>query len=118
MLVMEQFGHGLLLEPYLSTVVTCGGLLRDAASAELKQKLLPQIAAGTLKLSLAAYEAAGRYDLSFVGCTAQESGGTCRLSGPKSGGLAGSSADTFLVSARTGRKVGDRHRLSLVLGAR
>src|ERR1700735_2033681 len=32
MVVMEQIGRGLLLEPYLSTVVMCGGLLRDAAS--------------------------------------------------------------------------------------
>ena len=63
MVVMEQFGQGLLLEPFLSTVVACGGLLRDAASPALKQKLVPQIAAGKLKLSLAAYEAAGRYDL-------------------------------------------------------
>src|ERR1700692_2378588 len=62
MLVMEQFGQGLLLEPYLSTVVTCGGLIRDAASEPMKQKLLPEIAAGTTKLSLAAYEAAGRYE--------------------------------------------------------
>ncbi len=50
MLVMEQFGAGLLLEPYLSTVVACGGLMRDAASDALKQKLLPQIAAGTLQV--------------------------------------------------------------------
>ena len=32
MVVMEQIGQGLLLEPFLSTVVTCGGLIRDAAS--------------------------------------------------------------------------------------
>src|ERR1700731_4824240 len=115
MLVMEQFGRGLLLEPYLSTVVTCGGLLRDAASAALKQKLLPQIAAGTLKLSLAAYEAAGRYDLSFVGCTAQESGGSWRLSGRKTVVLDGASADTFLVSARSSGKVGERDGISLFL---
>jgi len=115
MLVMEQFGRGLLLEPYLSTVVTCGGLLRDAASAALKQKLLPQIAAGTLKLSLATYEAAGRYDLSFVGCTAQESGGSWRLSGRKTVVLDGASADTFLVSARSSGKVGERDGISLFL---
>jgi alkylation response protein AidB-like acyl-CoA dehydrogenase len=54
MLVMEQFGRGLLLEPYLSTVVTCGGLIRDAAPNSMKQKLLPLIAAGTAKLAPAA----------------------------------------------------------------
>src|SRR5450432_2941535 len=115
MLVMEQFGQGLLLEPYLSTVVTCGGLIRDAASEPMKQKLLPQIAAGALKLSLAGYEATGRYDLSYVGCTAQESGGSWRLSGRKTVVLDGASADYFLVSARSGGKVSDRDGISLFL---
>jgi len=115
MLVMEQFGRGLLLEPFLSSVVTCGGLLCDAASATLKQKLLPQIAAGKLKLSLAAYEAAGRYDLSFVACTAQESGGNWRLSGRKTVVLDGASADYFLISARSSGKTGDRDGVSLFL---
>src|SRR6202049_1674350 len=36
MLVMELIGRGLLLEPYLSTVVMCGGLIRDAASEPVK----------------------------------------------------------------------------------
>jgi alkylation response protein AidB-like acyl-CoA dehydrogenase len=115
MLVMEQFGQGLLLEPFLSTVVTCGGLLRDAAPDALKQKLLPQIAAGKLKLSLAAYEAAGRYDLSYVASTARESGGNWRLSGRKTVVLDGASADYFLVSARNGGKTGDRDGISLFL---
>jgi alkylation response protein AidB-like acyl-CoA dehydrogenase len=115
MLVMEQFGQGLLLEPFLSTVVTCGGLLRDAASAALKEKLLPQVTAGKLKLALAAYEAAGRYDLSYVACIAQESGGNWRLSGRKTVVLDGASADYFLVSARSGGKVGDRDGISLFL---
>ncbi len=115
MLVMEQFGRGLLLEPYLTTVVTCGGLLRDAAPAALKKKLLPQIAAGTLMLSLASYEAAGRYDLSFVACTAQERGGNWRLSGRKTVVLDGASADYFLVSVRSSGKTGDRDGVSLFL---
>ena len=114
LVVMEQFGQGLLLEPFLSTVVTCGGLLCDAAPEALKQKLVPQIAAGKLKLSLAAYEAAGRYDLSYVTCTAQHSGGSWRLSGRKTVVLDGSSADYFLVSARNGGKAGDGISLFLV----
>jgi alkylation response protein AidB-like acyl-CoA dehydrogenase len=115
MLVMEQFGKGLLLEPYLSTVVTCGGLIRDAGSDSLKKKLLPEIGAGTVKLSLAAYEAAGRYDLPYVACTAQESGGSWRLSGRKTVVLDGASADHFLLSARSGGKISDRDGISLFL---
>jgi hypothetical protein len=54
-------------------VVACGGLIRDAASAVVKQKLIPEVCAGNLKLALAAYEAAGRYDLSHVTCKAERS---------------------------------------------
>jgi len=115
MLVMEQFGQGLLLEPYLSTVVICGGLIRDAASEPMQQKLLPQIAAGTTKLSLAAYEAAGRYELSYVGCTAEQSGAGWRLSGRKTVVLDGASADHYLVAARSSGKVSDRDGISLFL---
>jgi alkylation response protein AidB-like acyl-CoA dehydrogenase len=115
MLVMEQFGQGLLLEPYLSTVVTCGGLIRDAASEPMKQQLLPQIAAGKVKIALAGYEAAGRYDLSYVACAAQESGASWRLSGRKTVVLDGASADYFLVSARSSGDVSDRDGISLFL---
>jgi alkylation response protein AidB-like acyl-CoA dehydrogenase len=115
MLVMEQFGAGLLLEPYLSTVVTCGGLIRDAGSDAIKKKLLPQIAEGKLKLSLAAHEAAGRYDLSYVAASAQERGGSWHLSGRKTVVLDGPSADYFLVSARSAGKVADHDGISLFL---
>jgi pimeloyl-CoA dehydrogenase small subunit len=115
MVVMEQFGAGLLLEPYLSSVVTCGGLIRDAGSDALKKKLLPQIAEGKVKLSLASYEAAGRYDLSYVAATAQESAGSWRLSGRKTVVLDGPSADYFLVSARSAGKAADRNGISLFL---
>jgi alkylation response protein AidB-like acyl-CoA dehydrogenase len=51
MAVMELVGQGLLLEPYLSTVVVCGGLLRDVAAHAIKEALLPQIGAGKLQIS-------------------------------------------------------------------
>jgi alkylation response protein AidB-like acyl-CoA dehydrogenase len=121
MLVMEQVGRGLLLEPFLSTIVMCGGLIRDAGSEPMKTDLLPRIGAGELKLALACYEAAGRYDLSHVACTAVRSGGGWRLSGDKTVVLDAPSADYFLVSARSGgdmRGVGDRHGISLFLVGR
>ncbi len=115
MLVMEQFGQGLLMEPYLSSVVLCGGLLRDAGADELKQKFLPQISEGAAKMSLACYEAAGRYDLSHVACTAVQKGGAWQLSGRKTVVLDGPSADYFLVTARSAGQVNDRSGVSLFL---
>jgi alkylation response protein AidB-like acyl-CoA dehydrogenase len=118
MAVMEQVGQGLLLEPYVSTVVLCGGLIRDAASENIKRSILPRIAAGQLQMALAAYEAAGRYDLAHVACTAVEAGGGWSLSGRKAVVLDAPSADYFLVSARSAGQVRDRDGISLFLVAR
>jgi alkylation response protein AidB-like acyl-CoA dehydrogenase len=119
MLVMELVGRGLLLEPFVSTIVMCGGLIRDAASEPLKRTLLPRIGAGEVKLALAGYEAAGRYDVSHVACSAAlDSSGGWRLSGEKSVVLDAPSADYFLVSARSGGGVRERQGVSLFLVGR
>ncbi len=118
MLVMELVGRGLLLEPFSSTVVMCGGLIRDAASESLKRSMLPRIGAGELKLALACYEAAGRYELSRVECTAVRGTEGWRISGRKTVVLDASSADYFLVSARTGGDSADDHGISLFLVGR
>ena len=116
MVVMEQVGRGLLLEPYWSTVVLCGGLIRDSAAKALQQRVLPEIAAGRLKLALAAYEEAGRYQLSHVECVAARRGDTgWTLSGAKTAVLDLPSADFVLVSARTGGRVSDTDGISLFL---
>jgi alkylation response protein AidB-like acyl-CoA dehydrogenase len=115
MVVMEIVGQGLLLEPYLSTVVLCGGLIRDAASEAMKSALLPAIAAGRAQIALAAYEAAGRYDLAHVACRAEPHAGGWRLSGRKTVVLDAPSADYLLVSARTGGNVAEAQGISLFL---
>jgi alkylation response protein AidB-like acyl-CoA dehydrogenase len=115
MAVMELVGEGLLLEPYLSTVVLCGGLLRDAASQSMKKALLPEIAAGKLQVSLAAYEAAGRYDLAHVACKAEKHGDGWRLRGRKTVVLDAPSANYMLVSGRSGGATTDADGVSLFL---
>ena len=102
MAVMELVGEGLLLEPYWSTVVLCGGLIRDCAPQAMKAALLPEITVGRLQLALAAYEAGGRYDLAHVDCKAVRTGDGWRLSGQKAVVLDAPSANYFVVSARVG----------------
>jgi alkylation response protein AidB-like acyl-CoA dehydrogenase len=118
MLVMEQVGRGLLLEPYLSTIVLGAGLIRDAGAAPMKREILPRIGAGELKLAFACHEGAGRYDLSHVACAAVPAGAGWRLSGEKTVVLDASAADYFLVSARSSGNTGDRHGISLFLVGR
>jgi alkylation response protein AidB-like acyl-CoA dehydrogenase len=115
MAVMEQVGQGLLLEPYVSTVALCGGLIRDAASEPIRKAMLPQIAAGKLQIALAAYEARGRYDLGHVASTALRSGDGWTLSGRKAVVIDGPSADCFLVSARISGHMTDAEGISLFL---
>ena len=115
MVVMEQIGQGLLLEPYWSTVVLCGSLLRNAGSQAQKQQLIAEIIAGHLKLALAAHENGGRYELSYVTTIATRRDKGWSLSGAKAVVLDAPSADYLVVSARTAGQVTDEAGISLFL---
>jgi len=47
MLVMEELGKGLVLEPYLATVVLFGGLLARGGSAQQQADVIPSIIDGS-----------------------------------------------------------------------
>src|SRR5260370_5968111 len=53
MIVMEEFGKALALEPYLQTVVLCGPLRAHGARAERPPQLAGATAAGDLRMSSA-----------------------------------------------------------------
>ena len=101
MLVMQELGRVLALEPYLATVVLGGTALKLAGSAAQQATLLPAVADGSLKLGFAHAERGARYDLADVQTTAKRGGGGWVLDGAKSVVLHGDSADKLIVSART-----------------
>lgn len=105
LLVMEAFGRGLVLDPYLATVVVAGGLIRDTGSAAQKEAILPAIAGGELMLALAHYERGARYEVSRVDTAAKADGDGWKLSGAKGVVLGGGAADKLLVSANTGKGI-------------
>ena len=115
MLVMQLLGRGLVVEPYLSTVVLCGGLIADAGSEAQKSAILPAIAEGKTTLALAHYERGGRYELAAVTSTARPEGAGYVLNGAKGVVLNGETADKLIVSARTSGKAGDADGISLFL---
>lgn len=101
MIVMEQFGKALALEPYLETVVLCGALLRHDENDKRRAELIGAIAAGKLRLSFAHMEKQSGYDLHDVGLTAvNDGGGGFVLNGEKTLVGQGDSADKLVVSAR------------------
>jgi len=116
MIVMEAFGRGLVLEPYLATVVLGGGLLRFAGSAAQLEAMVPAIAGGTLRLAFAHTERQSRYDLADVAVTAKPGpGGGFVLGGHKGVVLHGEGADRLIVSARSAGGPREREGISLFL---
>ena len=113
--VMEAFGRGLVLEPYLATVVLGGGLLRHAGSEEQQAELIPQIIGGELKLALAHIERHSRWTLNDVAVTAVKDGSGYVLNGEKSVVIHGDCADKLLVTARTGGAQRDRGGIGVFL---
>ena len=115
MIVMEIFGHALALEPYLTTVVLGGGLLRHGATVDQKSALLPKISDGSLLLAFAQTEFQSRFDLQDVATTARRDGSGWRLDGSKTVVLHGDSADRILVTARVAGARRDREGIGLFL---
>ncbi len=115
MILMEAFGRGLVLEPYLATVVLGGGFLRHGGNAAQKAALIPEVAAGNLKLAFAHTERQSRYDLNAVETAARRDGGGWILDGQKGVVLHGDSADKLFVTARIGGGPRDRGGIGLFL---
>ena len=114
MIVMEQFGKALALEPYLQTVVLCGALLKHGASDKQRAELIGAIAAGDLRLSFAHMEKQSGFDLHDVGLTAvKDGGGGFVLNGEKTLVGQGDSADKLIVSARVKGERRDRDGIAL-----
>ncbi len=115
MIVMEEFGKALALEPYLETVVLAGALLRHAAAPEKRAELIGRIAAGDLRLSFAHAEKQAGFDLNDVGLTARKDGTGYVLDGEKALVINGDSAEGLIVSARTAGGRRDRDGIGLFL---
>jgi len=114
MLIMEAFGRHLVLEPFLETVVLCGGLLRRSGSPAAKA-LIRRIIQGEARLAFAYAEPQGRYCLHDVALSAEKRAGGFVLSGHKSAVAGGPVADAVLVTARTHGDRRDRSGISLFL---
>ena len=63
---MREFGKGLVLEPYLPTVLLFGGLINSAGNEEQCSNLLPKIIEGDLLGAFAYLERQSRYELTDV----------------------------------------------------
>jgi pimeloyl-CoA dehydrogenase small subunit len=115
MIIMEEFGRGLVIEPYLGTVVLAGGFLRHGGTSEQKEKFIPEIIEGKRVFAFAFAEPQGRYNLADLTVTAKKAGGGYTLNGHKAVAIGAPWADTLVVTARTGGAQRDEKGVSVFL---
>ena len=112
MIVMEAFGRGLVVEPYLASIVLGLGLLRRVGGQDA---LVEQVAAGEIALAFAHQERQARHDLHDVATTARQDGPDWVLDGAKGVVLHGDVADHIVVTARTGGARRDKSGIGVFL---
>ncbi|SDD87869.1 acyl-CoA dehydrogenase family protein [Kordiimonas lacus] len=101
MVVAEELGRKIVVEPFLATAVLGAGLLAEEGAEGRGPALLDDVIGGGHKLALAHYEPGARYNAAKVDATI--AGG--KLSGSKSLVINGGDADTLVVSAKDGDKL-------------
>ncbi|MGD8417190.1 MAG: acyl-CoA dehydrogenase family protein [Pseudomonadales bacterium] len=115
MVVMEQLGKGLVLEPFFASIVLGGGVLKRAGSDAQLAELVPGIIDGSRQLTLAYAEEQARFDLHDVTTAARADGDGFVINGHKSMVANAETASHLIVSARTSGGQIDERGISLFL---
>ena len=104
MIVMEELGRGIVLEPLTQTLIA-SNVLSQFADAATKERWLPRIAGGEALVVLAQQELKSRYRLDICEAKANPSGSGYTVTASKSIVPAGDQADAWLVPAQLNGKI-------------
>jgi alkylation response protein AidB-like acyl-CoA dehydrogenase len=114
-LVMRSLAKGLVLEPYISTVVLSGTFLQQHATAQQRSVLIAAIADGSARFAFAHYDVQSRYQESRIHTQAVNKAGNWVLNGHKAIVIDAPVCDHWLITARTAGQENDSHGLSVFL---
>lgn len=115
MVVMEEFGKGLVVEPFVPTVVCAGGFLKHAGTDAQKEDHLSAIIDGSRVFAFAYAEPRGRYDYADLETTAKKDGSGYVLSGHKAVVIGAPWASHLIVTARTSGDRRDKSGVSVFI---
>ena len=110
MVVMEELGRGIVLEPLAQSLIA-GGVISGYAPEAVKAAWLPKVASGEAFIVLAYQERAARYNLDVCQAKATQAanagsaGSAWTVTASKSLVPAGDQADSFLVPAVTNGRI-------------
>jgi len=118
MIIMEEFGKGLAVEPFIPTVVCAGGALKHGGSAAQREEYIGGIISGEMVFAFAYAEPRGRYDLANLETTAKADGGDYVLNGHKAVVIGAPWATHLVVTARTSGGQTDSEGVSVFVVAK
>ncbi len=114
MIVMEELGRALVVEPYLETIVIGAGLLKRIDS-EVARDAIETMIAGSMIAAFAWSEPTSRFDPADVSTKAVRAGDGWTISGRKGVVVAAPFATHLIVTARTYGERAARDGISLFL---
>ncbi|MCW1959474.1 MAG: acyl-CoA dehydrogenase family protein [Mycobacterium sp.] len=112
MVIAEELGRALVVEPFVDTVVVAGGLLQRTGTREASA-VLEDIGEGSAIVSLAAGENSDHWEALSTKAVRDDEGWV--LTGSKSVVVGAPIATHLLIAARTGGEPGDSRGISLFL---
>jgi len=115
LVIMEELGKGLVVEPYLQTAVIGVGFLKHAGSEAQKAEHLAAIGAGERVVAFAYAEPKGRFNLADLATTAKKDGAGFVINGHKAVVIGAPQADHLIVTARTAGGQRDAKGVSLFI---
>lgn len=114
MIVLEEFGKALVVEPYLGTVVIGGGFLKHSGYAGASE-LIGKIIDGSATFAFAYAEPQARYTWRDLKTTAKKDGAGWVLNGHKAVVVGAPWASHLIVTARTGGAQRDEGGVSVFI---
>ena len=115
MIMMEEFGKGLVVEPYIATVILAGSIIEKGGSPQHIEGVLAEIIAGSKMAALAFVEPQARFNLADVTTSAEKSSDGYTINGFKGVVLGGPSAAVIVVPARTSGEQRDESGITIFL---
>jgi alkylation response protein AidB-like acyl-CoA dehydrogenase len=115
MILMEEFGKGIVVEPYVPTILLAGGLIARGGNPQHIEGVLAEIMAGTKQAALAFVEPQARFNLADVTTIATRDDPDYVIKGFKGVVINGPSADVIVVPARTSGDQRDENGITLFL---
>ncbi len=113
MLIMQEFGKGLVVEPFVPAVVCAGGFLKHAGTPAQKEEHIGGVIDGSRVFAFAYAEPRGRYDWADLETTAKHDGDGYVLNGHKAVVIGAPWASHLIVTARTSGDRCDTHGVSV-----